>query len=61
MSHHPVRSFLDMAAPFAVVVASVGVAEMHAAAGLVLTCLGIIYTGRKLWLSFKKPDTPTGD
>lgn len=61
MNHHPVRSFLDMATPFAVVAASMGIAEIHAAAGLVLTCLGIVYTGRKLWLSFKKPDTPTGD
>lgn len=61
MNHHPIKTTLDLATPFAVVIASVGVAEMHAAAGLVLTCLGIVYTGRKLWLSFKAPNTPTGD
>ena len=61
MNHHPIRTFADLAAPFAVVLASVGVAELHAVAGLTLTCLGIVYTGRKLWLSFKTPNTPTGD
>lgn len=62
MNHHPIRNFLDMAAPFAVVAASVGIAELHAVAGLTLTCLGIVYTGRKLWLSFKNPtDTKGGE
>lgn len=50
-----------MAAPFAVVLASVGVAELHAFAALTLTCLGIVYTGRQLWLSFKNTSTKAGD
>lgn len=59
--HHPIRTAADMAAPFAVVLASVGVAELHAFAALTLTCLGIVYTGRQLWLSFKNTSTKDGD
>ena len=61
MNHHPIKTAADLMTPFAVVIASFGIAEIHAAAGLTLTCLGIIYTGRRLWLSFKRPETPTGD
>lgn len=61
MTHHPVRNALEMAAPFAVVAASYGIAEIHAVAGLALTCLGIVYTGRKLWLSFKNPSDTRAD
>lgn len=61
MNHHPIKTTVDLATPFAVVIASVGVAELHAVAGLTLTCLGIVYTGRKLWLSFKTTNTPTED
>lgn len=46
---------LDHASPFLIAAASLSLADLNAAAALVLTCLGIAYTGRKLWLSFKKP------
>lgn len=62
MNHNTARSAIDTATPFAVVAASFGIAEIHAVAGLVLTFLGIAYTGRKLWLSFKTPTrSPDGE
>ena len=55
--NNPNRIGFDVLTPFAVVIASVGISEVHAVAGLLLTFLGIVYTGRKLWVSFKQPDT----
>ncbi len=47
----------DTLVPFAIAGGSLAVAEVHAWAALVLTLLGIAYTGRRLWLSFRTRDT----
>lgn len=47
----------DTLVPFGIAAGSIAVAEVHAWAALLLTVLGIAYTGRKLWLSFRTKNT----
>lgn len=48
---------VDTLIPFGIAAGSIAVAEVHAWAALLLTVLGIAYTGRKLWLSFRTKNT----
>lgn len=47
---------LEPAAPFAIAAISFSIADVNAMAALVLTVLGIVYTSRKIWLSFQRKE-----